>query len=343
MPNLRKISQEQRQEMQRAFEQAVQQIRDDAVIKDIEARLEQGDVDGVLRMLGISAAAFEPMQEALRQAYRTGGKTGAEQVGSIPTEDGAVTMRFDIRNSRAEQWIQRESSRLITEVVEDQKEMVRERMQDAIAQGRNPRSSALDLVGRIDQRTRKRVGGFIGTTRRQAEWSARARDQLENLDSDYFQRELRDKRFDGRIRRAIEEGEPLDQKTIDRAITQMQARTQRYRGETIARTESINALRAGQHESLEQAMDEGDLNPDDVTRTWDATLGSRTRDQHRSMDGQTRPRGEPFTAPDGSRLMYPGDTSLGATAANIINCRCRERVTVDFAGEVRRIEGFSDG
>ncbi|AGH31817.1 head morphogenesis [Salicola phage CGphi29] len=343
MPNLRKISREKRQEMQRAFEQAVQQIRDDAVIKDIEARLEAGDVDGVLRILGISEAAFEPMQEALRQAYRTGGKTGAEQIGKIPTPEGEIAFRFNVRNQRAEEWVRRESSRLIVEVVEDQKEMVRERMQAALAQGRNPRSSALDLVGRIDQQTRKRVGGFIGTTQRQAEWSARARDELENLDSNYFTRELRDKRFDARVRKAIEKGEPLDQKTIDRAITQMQARTQRYRGETIARTESINALRGGQHESLEQAMEEGEVNPDDVTRTWDATLGSRTRGQHASMNGQTRQKGEPFTAPDGSRMMHPGDTSLGATAENIINCRCQERVTIDFAGQQRKIEGFSDG
>jgi hypothetical protein len=30
---------------------------------------------------------------------------------------------------------------------------------------------------------------------------------------------------------------------------------------------------------------------------------------------------EPFVV-DGEQLMFPGDTSMGATARNIVNCRC---------------------
>lgn len=43
---------------------------------------------------------------------------------------------------------------------------------------------------------------------------------------------------------------------------------------------------------------------------------------HRRMEGVTVPIGEPFVTPSGSRLMYPGDRSLGAPGFEIYNCRC---------------------
>lgn len=40
------------------------------------------------------------------------------------------------------------------------------------------------------------------------------------------------------------------------------------------------------------------------------------------MDGVTVPLEQPFITPAGSRLMYPGDRSLGALAGEVVNCRC---------------------
>ena len=50
--------------------------------------------------------------------------------------------------------------------------------------------------------------------------------------------------------------------------------------------------------------------------------GGRSQYNHRQMEGQTVPIGEPFVTPEGHRLMYPGDTSLGAPAGTVVNCRC---------------------
>ena len=340
MPTRNEIARKQRQKMLDAFQSAVQDIKDEATIKDIQARIDEGDIDGVLRLLGLREGAFEPMAEAIRVAYREGGKKGAEQIGSIPSEQGEIAFRFDGTSPNAQRWVQEESSRLIAEVLEDQKAMVRERLAQALEDGRNPRRSALDLVGRLDQRTGKRVGGFIGTTQRQAEWIEKARAEMESLDSNYLRRELRDRRFDKVMKEAIESGEPLNEETINKAVTQMQANTQRYRAENISRTESITALRAGQHQSVQQAVEEGEITEEDATKVWDATSGPRTRPDHNEMDGQRKPLNQPFVAPDGSQLRYPGDRSLGAPPEQVINCRCRERTEVDFAGEVRRVEGF---
>lgn len=344
MPNIPQITTTQERSVLRAFRQAVQSIKDQAVLKDVVRLLEVGDVDGVIRLLQLDEATFEPLEEAIRQAYRTGGIAGAEQIGTIPVAEGTIAARFNLALPGAQQWLAQMSSRLITEIFEDQRQMVRERLTESLARGINPRQSALDLIGRVDRSTGQRTGGFIGLTSRQAEWVARAQDELENLNPAYFNRNLRDKRFDSQVRKAIEEDKPLTRAQISRMITNMQNRTQRYRGQVIARTESINALRAGQYEAIKQAAINGDVDPRDVTKGWDSSSDGRTREDHLLMEFTYRenPIGleSAFIAPDGSRLLYPGDQSLGASGAQTIQCRCKAVYRIDFAGQLRRVEGF---
>jgi uncharacterized protein with gpF-like domain len=105
----------------------------------------------------------------------------------------------------------------------------------------------------------------------------------------------------------------------------------RARGETIARTESINALRAGRREGVTQAIEQGAIGADRVTRRWDATMDKRTRPDHVAMHGKTVAGvSEAWTLPDGSRMMFPGDTSLGAPGSQTIACRCVEFFDVDW-------------
>lgn len=344
MPNLSQIATKQERQLLRTFTQTIQSVKDQATIAEIVRLLEAGNVDGVIELLQLEPTTFEPIEEQIRQSYRTGGLTGAEQVGPIPTNVGTLVMRFNMRNPRAEQWLRNLSSRLVTEIFDDQRTMVRERLTDNLARGVNPRQAALDLVGRVDPQTRNRTGGFIGLTSRQAQWVSDARKELEELNQNYLTRALRDKRFDGAVRKAIEDDKPLTRRQIDAAISRMQSRTLRYRGQVIARTESINSLRAGQFEAIRQAIEKGEVESQDIKKTWDATGDARTRLDHLQME-QTYSEGIPvdqaFIAPDMSRLMFPGDSSLGATGAQTIQCRCRAVYEIDFIGRALRVEGFS--
>ena len=54
---------------------------------------------------------------------------------------------------------------------------------------------------------------------------------------------------------------------------------------------------------------------------WNTILDGRERITHNIADGQMQPIAMPFEVGT-SLLMYPKDTSLGADAAEIINCRC---------------------
>jgi SPP1 gp7 family putative phage head morphogenesis protein len=89
-----------------------------------------------------------------------------------------------------------------------------------------------------------------------------------------------------------------------------------HRAEVIARTEVIAASNFG---SRAAAKATGLT----LTKEWLATKDNRTRDSHRAANGQKRPLDEPYTV-GGARLMFPGDTSLGAPGSETIQCRCAE-------------------
>ena len=56
-------------------------------------------------------------------------------------------------------------------------------------------------------------------------------------------------------------------------------------------------------------------------KRWDVIGDARMREHHAFAAGQVVGISEAF-AVDGESLLYPGDSSLGATASNLVNCRC---------------------
>lgn len=87
-----------------------------------------------------------------------------------------------------------------------------------------------------------------------------------------------------------------------------------HRSEVIARTEVIAASNLGARAgAIATGLD--------LDHEWIATMDGRVRPAHASAGGQTHPMDVAFTVM-GQQLMFPGDTSMGATAANTIQCRC---------------------
>lgn len=56
------------------------------------------------------------------------------------------------------------------------------------------------------------------------------------------------------------------------------------------------------------------------SKTWHTKRDLRVRDAHVSMEGQVQPINQPFLAPGGVKLRYPGDPA--APIHLVINCRC---------------------
>ena len=168
-----------------------------------------------------------------------------------------MVIRFDGRNARAERWARYHTGNLIEGILDDTRESIRAIIQDGIERGKNPRATALEIVGRMNRATGRREGGLIGLTSNQTAYVYGKRDetgvlvqrgavqQLQDLDPAYFNRKRRDARFDRTVSKAIREGKRLSQADVDRITGAYKDRLLGYRGEVIARTETLAALQAG--------------------------------------------------------------------------------------------------
>ena len=88
-----------------------------------------------------------------------------------------------------------------------------------------------------------------------------------------------------------------------------------------------------------EAQEQSGFTAQEAQKVWDDTGDGATRPSHRHADGQKVSIDQPFTV-GGYRLMYPGDSRMGAPAEETINCRCAVRYEVDFIGRALRLEGF---
>lgn len=293
-------------------------------VKDVESGVLAQDVEAILEAAGLSRGDVTMLSEAIRSGYVRGAVIEALEVG----------MLFDVTNIKAEKWLREMSSRMVVEITERQRDAIKVVLEAGMRAGKNPRSVALDIVGRVAP-SGKREGGIIGLHDTFASYVTNAREELANLDPHYLTRTRRDKRFDKMIERAIKNETPLTVDQIDAITGRYADRLLKTRGDTIGRTEALTSISSGREQAWQQAVGAGEVDPKYVTRVWSATMDNKTRASHKAMDGQEQPFNMPFEDGDGNRLMFPGDTSLEAPASSTIGCRCMLQIKVDYAAIAR--------
>lgn len=318
--------------MQAAFLEAVDDIRSRAEIGRIIERLERRDIEGALRAVHLDPAAFRSLDNAISAAFNGGGAATTRGLPLLREPGGGqLVIRFDARNLRAEQWLRDHSSRLITGIVDDQRSAIRQALTAGMEAGKNPRSTALDVVGRINRVTGRREGGIIGLTARQEQFSRNYMSELLSGDParmrNALDRARRDKRFDRTVLKAIREGRPVDAETASRMVARYHDRLLMLRGETIARTETMAALNESQMEAMRQAV-EGGVDASTIVKVWRSASDNRVRHTHQAMHGQEVGLEGRFQSPSGALLMYPGDPA--APVDEIVNCRCWMETKIDF-------------
>lgn len=260
------------------------------------------------------------IETAIQAAARAGATSIADVANTVMVETGrelaqqmtaafGVTVSFDQANERAVRIMRDARLRLIREFTDGQRRATRDALIDGINRGLNPREQA------------RAFRSSIGLTQRQEAAVQNYRRLLQQNSREALTRELRDRRFDRTVSRAARTGEPLPESQIERMTTRYRERYLKYRSEVIGRTEALRAVNQGTEESVQQAIDEGIVNPDGTDRTWMTAGDTRVREPaHTSMHGQVRPVGEPFSSGLGNMLRYPGDPE--APASETIQCRC---------------------
>ncbi|MHC2298152.1 phage minor head protein [Rhizobium mongolense] len=331
--------------MEKAFREAIDDIKSEIVLREVVERLERRDIEGAIEALHIDPAAFRPLSEALRQAYNAGGLLTSQNMPRLfDPMGGRVVFRWDVQNQGAEANIRDLSSTMITNITDDTRQMVRERILSGYAQGQGPNTIATSIAGRIDKVTRKRVDGALGITANLGRTVENVRLALSSGDIDgmkaYLLLKRRDKRFDRTVTAAIRAGKPL---SADDTAKITMALTNRYiqlRAETVARTETGMAVQNAKHQAFLQALSKANRDESLVTRKWRSSGRRNVRHTHQILNGQeVRGMDLPFQSPSGALLRYPGDTSLGAGASEVVNCACDVEYNFDFAEAYARSRG----
>lgn len=308
---------------------AIRDLTRQVEIQKLLLALERRDLIGAMEALHLDRPAFAGLEAKVTEAYLAGGQ------GAVASMPAAVSIgfRFDPGNQRAASWIQRHGANLITGLWQGERDRARAHLADGMAKGLHPRAVALDLVGRINRVSGVREGGMLGLSGPQSAALQAAKAELASADpaglSNYLTRGRRDRRFDKTVTKALREGKAIDPATAKTMATRYSASMLKLRGEVIARTEGLPAIRAAKREAYQQLIDDGRVDGQSIVRGWHTIKDGRQRDSHGAMDGQTvRGLDMPFQTPTGAALLYPGDQSLGAGAEETISCRCDESISV---------------
>lgn len=288
-------------QFQAEFLAALASIRDSINLDALATLLEQGRFAEAFEVVGLAAGRLGIVYA--EQFVAAGIDTG----NFLTAEVGEVIIGFDQTNTRAVQAMRNNQLRLVTNFTEQQRRATQAALLDGIGRGENPREVA------------RAFRESIGLTEQQERWVRNYERQLRDLDRGALARELRDRRFDPSVQRAIDRGEPLTRAQIDRMVDRYRQRALKLRSETIARTEGLRSVHEGVDEMYRQAIESGQLQGDQLIRTWNTAGDERVRTSHATMHQQTRLIGEPFSSGAGNLTLHPGSFGVGMED---INCRC---------------------
>jgi hypothetical protein len=294
-----------------AFIQAIETIRVRVPAETIARLLERRDYTSLENAFAghFTSTEWQPYGKAIEQAVLAGVKVTSETQGVINGAQEDFEIRVGL-NPRLAQFAQTMTSTRIREIDQTTRDTIRQVIQSGTTAGDDPFAIA------------RRIRGSIGLTRRQEAAVNNYERMLRALDPTALDRELRDRRSDPTVARAIANDKALTEAQIRSLVDRYRDRYVKYRANVIGRTESIRAVQGAQWELFQDMINKGQIDARQVRRTWIHTGDGKVRNAHVQIPG-LNPRGvgqgESFTSPLGP-ILYPGDPS--ALAANTIQCRC---------------------
>lgn len=326
----------------RAFAAAIADLKDSITIRRVTAAMERGDINAAVDAMNIDNAAFAKLRQAITEPYAaTGEAVIAAGLAKAPREIRAV-VRWDISNPVAERSLREWLGQHITEIAEDTRNAARVALAEGYSKGMGPRQIALDVVGRIGPNGR-RVGGTLGLSGPQERTMATMRNALSDP-AEYRKFFVIDRktgqwknRWEGAnhnatrtIRKAIQNGEELTPKQIERILAANESKMLNQRGTAIARTETASAVEQARLDAFKMEVEAHDVPDQYVIKEWRHGGGGKDpRDQHMEMNGERVTGMEtPFAMPDGTSMQGPHDPS--APAHQVINCSCSLLLSVDW-------------
>ena len=289
-------------------------------LKQLSTLIEAGRIEEAIQAAA-RAGAIE-MSQASAAVYVQAGAATADKLSTILD----ITVEFDQVHDLAVSQMRLNRLSLVREWSTAQRGAVNRALTEGVQQGLNPIAQA------------RAFRAATGLTQYQEQIVRNYRTALGNAHknaADALGRKLRDARFDRTVLNAKRLQEPLTSTQVNRMVDRYRARMIKRRSETIARTEALRSVHAGNHNAFEQAVSDGVVAEADIERMWVAARDEQTRPDHAAASGQkVVGANTPFIV-GGESMLYPGD--MNASAEQTVNCRCavttriREAATGDAA------------
>jgi len=296
--------------VRRAFREFIRMVNSEEAAKRIADLIERGDINGAMAIVDSHVERFANVLPLIQQ--QVGIATAAEL--ATTASEFVLAINFDPSFPRAATMARGNRLHFIRDFTTEQRQATRLAIANAFEDG----------AGTFE--TARAFRASIGLNSQQVAWARSFEQRLRELDSRALQMDLRDRRYDRAIRRAIRVQKPLGQEQIQSMVERYRARALQYRSEVIARTEAGRAASQARHESLLQMTEQTGMDPRRVIRVWHSTRDNRVRDWHASMEGQRVGIEEKFIDGNGNHLRFPHDED--APAETTVNCRCT--TTMEF-------------
>ena len=263
----------------------------------LASNLTDAELTGLIETGNLDAIVTDADARLALRTLQTRIRDGVESAAKAMLREGFPGVAFDTLSPSVIRGIQTLNDRALQTLSTEVRETVRHVVEQGLRDGVGVRTIARNLRD------------VIGLAPNQTDAVANFRRMLEEGDAEALTRQLRDRRFDGTLRRAFA-GDGLGPKQIDSMVSAYQRRFVAFNAETNARTVAMDAQKLGQHLAYADAVSRGDMNGATLTKRWSGTLDDRERDTHLAMEGET----VPWDAYYSNGQMQPGDGEY--------NCRC---------------------
>lgn len=277
-------------------------IRDNLTTTEMTRLIQGGNAERLIDELLNDQAlenAFRPLRVYVDQAVMDAGNLASRDLPS-PLR-GQV---FDVLNPKVIEAARTLDTRVITGLKVEVRETVRQHVIAGLEEGVGPSTIA------------RGIRDVVALAPNQEAAVRNFRRMLEEGDAEAFTRKLRDRRFDRTLAKAFAEDGKLPVAKIDTMTDAYRRRMVALNAETQTRSAAVDAMRAGQRASWEEAIERGAVDRSALFKTWVTVGDDRVRPEHAAMNGQRVPFDQPYSNGD----MVPGQGDY--------NCRCIERISI---------------
>lgn len=261
-------------------------LRESLTDAELQRAIDTGSVESLIRAAfsdQVMDRAFLPLRQRIRQTTERGFQYAVKDLPRGGKVNGTLAVAFDHLNPNIITALRDLDTDALDTLKEEQRATVKQAGEVAIQEG-----VGVKTFGR-------RIRDAVGLAPNQEQSVRNYEESLRTGDAEVLQRQLRDKRFDRTITKALD-GDGLSEEQIARMTDAYRRRFIAHNANTHARTTTLQAYKAGQELTWKQAKENGVIPPNGrLMKTWIQIDRPTKRESHVPLHGETVSIDQPYS------------------------------------------------